>query len=149
MTSNPYVDYRPPGRRPMRTRVVTSDAAAPMKPTAQEKDQRDKSTQLRLYRERHREELDVARNGEWGTDIRGLEYLLRKLTMGDTEALIELIKNSSLPKADVFTRYTALRLVGDRIERLRIQNGLPPFDDSLPDEPPTVFEIIRAELGVP
>jgi hypothetical protein len=37
-------------------------------------------------------------------------------------------------------------MIGWAIARLRIRNGYPPFDDSLPDELPTVFEVIRAEL---
>jgi len=37
-------------------------------------------------------------------------------------------------------------MIGWAIARLRIRNGYPPFDDSLPGEDPTVFEIIRAEL---
>ena len=147
--SNPFLDYKPPGRRPMRARVVKSDTDAPMKATALEKAERDRSVQMRLYREHRREELEMARHGRFGIDIHRLEKFLRGMSIDDGDALIDLVKISRLPNADLFTRLTTLRLVGDAIERLRIQNGLPPYDDSLPGEDPTVFEIIRAELGVP
>lgn len=149
--NNPFLEYQPPGRqrRPMKARVVKSDADAPMMPTAMEKAQRDKSTQMRLHREYWREQLNVAFRSEHGSDMVKLNKFLRQMAIDDGDALIDLVKRSKLPRADVHTRYAALRLVTDGLARLRVQNGLAPFDDSLPDEPPTVFEIIRAELGVP
>ena len=39
-----------------------------------------------------------------------------------------------------------LSAIDQAIARLRVRNGYPPIDDSLPGEDPTVFEVIRAEL---
>jgi hypothetical protein len=40
-------------------------------------------------------------------------------------------------------------MIDDAITRLREQNGLPPFDDAIFDEEPTVFQICKAKLGMP
>ena len=46
------------------------------------------------------------------------------------------------------TRQTALAEISSAIIRKRIIDGRSPMDDSLFDEPPTAFEIIRNELRV-
>lgn len=152
--TNPFRTYAEqaisaPVRRQMKVKVVQSETDAPMKLTAQEQAQREKSIQMRLYREHLREELAMARNSEFSEEVMWLETFLRRMTLDDGEVLIDFIKRGNLPKADQFTRYTTLRIIGSAIAGLRAQNGYPPFDDSLPGEQPTVFEIIRAELGVP
>lgn len=150
--TNPFLAYADTvarTRRPMRARLVKSEAEAPMKPTAQEKEHRDKTVQLRLYREHHREELEIARRGEFGPQLLELEKFMRRMTIDDGAALVDLVKRSRLAQADKFARIVVLRLVDDAIARLRAQNGLAPFDDSLPGKPPKVFEQIRAELGLP
>ena len=53
-----------------------------------------------------------------------------------------------LHKSDLNTRRVAVSMIANVIVRLREVNGYAPFDDSLPGEDPTVFEIIRAELRV-
>lgn len=148
--TNPFLAYAETrSRRPMKPKVVRSDADAPMKPTAIEQAHRDKSAQMRLYREHQREELDVARKGEFGDDIHELEKFIRRMTIDSGVELVDRIARSRLPTADIYTRRVAMRLVGDACERLRVQNDLAPFDDSLPGEDPTVFEQCRMELGVP
>ena len=49
--------------------------------------------------------------------------------------------------ADSDTRFQVLRLIDMALVQLRERHGLPPFNDALPDEPPTVFQIIREELA--
>lgn len=145
--TNPFEAYgETRSRRPMRAKVVKSDADAPMKPTEMEKKQRAQTAQLRLYREYWREQIAVTRNGPAGSDFIALEKFLRKMTIDDGEALIDLVQRSRIPKVDWSTKRVALHIIADAIEHVRAVNGYPPFDDSLPGEPPKVFERIREML---
>lgn len=148
--TNPYLAYEPPGRsrRPMKAKVVRSDADAPMKPTAMEKAQRDKSAQMRSYNGFWAEQRRLMWKGHY-THGTMLMKCLRSMTIDDGDALIDLVKRHRFGNDEEYARQVYLRVIGDRLAQLRVQNGLPPYDDSLPGEDPTVFEIIRAELGVP
>lgn len=149
--TNPFLAYgeaRLPSR-PKKVRVVKSEADAPMKPTAAERAERDKSVQMQRYRAQRREMVDRVAKGPYRVEIGALSNFLRTMTLDDGDALIDFVKrHRSLTLADTDTRMVALRMVSDRLQRLREEDGRAPFDDSLPGEEPTVFEIIRAELGV-
>lgn len=45
-------------------------------------------------------------------------------------------------------RFAALEACDERIQKIRMQNGLPPFDDSLPGEELTVFDVCREAIGI-
>lgn len=149
--TNPFLQYGETlvRSRPKRVKIVKDDSAAPMKKTEQDKAQEDKSIQMQLWRAQWRGQYQRARAGLFGRSIVDLERFLRRMTIDDSAALIDLVKRSGLKSADVNTRWVALRMVTNGIAHVRAVNGYPPFDDSLPGEPPTTFEIIRAELRVP
>ncbi|MET0723600.1 MAG: hypothetical protein ABWY64_22635 [Tardiphaga sp.] len=130
----------------MALRLSRSDRDAPMKPGAQEKAQLDRAIQVRLWRDIHRDEIEVIRAGAHGADFVALERELRALSIDGAEQLIAFVETSPLRQAPPDIRYVALATVDAAIMKLRLSNGYPPFDDSLPGEEPTAFEIIREYL---
>ena len=120
-------------------------AKAPMKLTEQEQKQKDDARQVRLYRRWKRGQIREfrQRNPQVFRDIR---RLLRNTTLYNSELLLRFSRYHLRQLKSHADRSIALNMIGWAIARLRIRNGYPPFDDSLPGEDPTVFEIIRAEL---
>ena len=90
------------------------------------------------------EQLDAALAGAHREMLQALIAFL-KTTKSDG-ALIEHVHAGNWQAADADTRFLALRLINAAITRLREQRGLVPFDDALPGEPPTAFQIIREML---
>jgi len=131
---------------PVKARIRASEKrAATVKPTAQEQKQLDVSRQVRLYRRWKRGQIRefAQRNPQVFSDLR---RLLRHQTLHNTELLLRFSRCHLRQLKSFHDRSIALGMIGTAIARLRIRNGLPPFDDSLPDELPTVFEVIRTEL---
>jgi hypothetical protein len=75
-----------------------------------------------------------------------LVEFLDKLTIDQAPALIEIVEGGGWRNADSDTRLEVTILIGAAIAALRERHGLVPFDDSLPGQPPTAFEIIREAL---
>ena len=122
-------------------------ADAPMVPTAQEKKQHENSKQFRIWRRYKRAEYRKQLEGPHGEQWRALARALRKLSIDNSELLITHIREAGwLDHLDRNERYVALSIVADAIAKLRVRNGYAPFDDSLPGEEPTAFEIIREML---
>jgi len=129
-------------------KLYDSDADAPMVPGAQEKKQRDEQRQLRAYKRWKRNEVRTLLEGPYRVPWLTLSRMLRRLTFDDPQPLVDYVERAAwLRDADRLTRYIALASISQRIVKLRIQNGYPPFDDSLPGEPPTAYEIVRGLLS--
>ena len=79
-----------------------------------------------------------------GTEARALVAFLATITMTEATALIEMVK--PWRQADADTRFLVLGLVDTAIVGLRERNRMPPFDDPLPGNPPSAFQIIRTLL---
>ena len=120
-------------------------AKAPMKLTEQEQKQKDDARQVRLYRRWKRGQIREFRQRNPQV-FRDLRRLLRNTTLYNSELLLRFSRYHLRQLKSHADRSIALNMIGWAIARLRIRNGYPPFDDSLPGEDPTVFEIIRAEL---
>ena len=120
-------------------------AKAPMKLTEQEQKQKDDARQVRLYRRWKRGQIREFRQRNPQV-FRDLRRLLRKTTLYNSELLLRFSRYHLRQLKSHADRSIALNMIGWAIARLRIRNGYPPFDDSLPGEDPTAFEIIRAEL---
>jgi hypothetical protein len=118
---------------------------APMKLTEQEQKQKDDARQVRLYRRWKRGQIREfrQRNPQVFSDLR---RLLRNTTLHNSELILRFSRYHLRQLKSHADRSIALNMIGWAIARLRIRNGYPPFDDSLPGEDPTVFEVIRAEL---
>lgn len=122
-------------------------AKAPMALTPDEKKQRDQQKLLRQWRSWHHEKEIALLAGPYGKDIAGLREFIKTMTLSSSGALVRLIENATwLRNADHETRYGVLSIVSHGIVRLREQNGLAPFDDSLMGEPLTAFQQIKEML---
>jgi hypothetical protein len=64
----------------------------------------------------------------------------------DGAALIRLVERGQWRSADLEIRLEILSLIDGAITALREKQGVPPFDDALPDEPANVFLAIREVL---
>jgi hypothetical protein len=72
-----------------------------------------------------------------------------RLTIDDADRMIDRIEAEGwLLQADRDFRHLALRLIGQRISRIRRNAGLVELDDPLPDEPDSAFIIIKRLLRV-
>lgn len=129
-------------------KVVFSDADAPMKLSEMEQQQADQSAQFRAYKRAKKAERVAVfeqRAAEWAA----LSKVLRALTIDGADALIDFVASAAwLHEANHHTRQVALGVISNELIRVRRENGYPPIDDSLFDEPPTAFEIIREMLKV-
>ena len=130
---------------PVKARMRATEKRAAMKPTPQEQESINQQRQVRMYRRWKRSQVRefAQRNPRIFTELR---FALRCLTLDNTEFLLQFAHFQLTQIKSHADRLIALGMIGTAIARLRIRNGLPPFDDSLPGEPPTVFEIIRTEL---
>ena len=120
-----------------------------MKPSAFEREQLDKNTQLKLWRAYHREEINAVINGPYRDNWRELAKTVRDMTFENPGAIVGYVQHAQwLHDADIQTRRVVLAMIARAIMQLREIHGYSPFDDSLPGEEPTAFEIIRNELKV-
>lgn len=129
--------------------VVNSEKDAPMKLSELEQKVADSSKQFRSYLRANREELTALLKGSQGEHWRELMGVLRTITLQTEFDLVDYVRSQPwIYDADLHTRQVALGIMAGKIIRLNLENGYPPFNDSLFGEPPTVFEIIRNELQV-
>jgi hypothetical protein len=146
--SNPFEDLADHGMTaPVKAKIRAAEKRAAMKPTAQEQESIDKRRLLRTHSRWRRRQIKEHLARPYWVEFRELAAFLRKMTINDADRLVDFVKRATWLKSGPYAaRFCALMLVGDTIARLRIRNGLPPFDDSLPGEEPTAFEKIRDEL---
>lgn len=124
-------------------------ATAPMVLTPQEKAIREQHQQLRAWRKERRARLREQLTGPNGAGWRELHKVLKAISIEGPGALLEHVRRAKwMFKADGDTRYMVLSVIGASIVRLRIRNGLEPFDDGLWDED-TAFVRVRRWLTDP
>ena len=143
-----YESTLPRTGRERRPRVVQSEKQAPMVLRGAEKQIAEDNAQFRRYRRAKAAEYRAALAGPNGELVKELHDALKKLTIDQTEILLNAVELYDWSDVSLGSRYTIISMIDDAIVRLREQNGLAPFDDSIFDEDPTVFEICRAKLGV-
>jgi hypothetical protein len=135
--------------RNRQVKVVQSEKDAPMKLSPLEQAMEDSSKQFRAYAKSKRAEVQAMLDGPDGEHWRALLQHLKGMTIEDGDALVAYIRKQEwLLDSDRHSREMAISVIGGAIINLRIRNGYSPMDDSIFDEPPTVFEIIRTELRV-
>ena len=121
-------------------------------PTAAEKAIAERDRLARQYRARRRAELKTLFNtGEHGKRLWRLHATLGHFGIEDAAKMREYVQrevNSWLGAQPFDIRYEALRLIGDRITRIRLRAGLVPFDDPLPGQPDAMFQIVKRMLHV-
>ena len=111
---------------------------------AEQKALAERDCMFRAWTHWRREQLDAALAGPHGGALQALIAFLT--TMKSSSALIEHVRTGNWKAADADMRFLVLHLVNSAMVRLHEERGLPPFDDGLPGEPPTAFQIIREML---
>ena len=130
-------------------KIARSEKDAPMKLSAQEQAQADRVKLMQLYRAASNAEFAERIKGPNGENWKSLQNLLRIVAIDNPDALLAYVRNQKwLMEGDLKTRQDTLSLIAAHLIMVRQINGYPPFDDSLPDEEPTLFEILRRELKV-
>jgi hypothetical protein len=98
----------------------------------------------RRWRDERREALLA---GPYGDTARCLIGFLEDMGLHDGAALIRLIEWGQWRSADLDIRLEIPSLIDGAITALREKQGMPPFDDALPTEPPNAFLSIREALA--
>jgi hypothetical protein len=126
--------------------VVKSDADAPMVPSAMEKARNERSHQTSQYEAGRRREHKALR--ETGL-FPELMLIVEQLDPESAERMVAAVLAIDWAQYPIH-QATMLAIIDDATMRIRIRAGMSPFDDGLPGDPPTVFQICRhAILGVP
>jgi hypothetical protein len=120
--------------------VVNSERDAPMVPSPSEKAIRETQNQYAQYEKTLRAEKKAfTESGKFNA----LLGILDHLSFDSATVLINHVQATDWQQFSVDERHTALSIIDGAIMRLRIREGLAPFDDGAPYEPPTVFCIVR------
>lgn len=128
-------------KRRLEKLVVQSEKEAPMVLSPMERDQRDSSIQFRKYEKWRREKRDAV-----FAVVDGLQQLIGALTPAQAQGVLEFFRARDWSQFDAGTRHDILSVIDDAITKMRVQHGMPPMDDSLPGQPPRVFEVVRKIL---
>lgn len=135
--------------RRMAKLVVKSEAEAPMVASPSDRAVQERSALLRQYNKALTQRRHDLLNGQHGAAVRDLLQIMDTLTPSSAPGLMSyLAKCNWFLHAERATRQDILSLIDIGICRHRVREGLAPFDDSLPGEPATAFEIIRSNMQV-
>ena len=109
-----------------------------MKAQRSEQEQKliDDARLLRAWKNFHREELETALAGPHGAMVERLAYMLKALELNSAPLLLAYIRGVDWTAVDYLTRLTILHEINAAITRLRERNGMSPFDDGFPGDPP-------------
>jgi hypothetical protein len=128
---------------PRKARMRAAEARAACRA---EKALAERDDLFRLWKHARRAQVDAALAGPHGEALSQLVVFLDQATMVSVVGLTELVRAGDWGAADPDVRFLVLDLIGNAIMRLRERDGLEPFDDGLPGEPPTTFQIVRELL---
>jgi hypothetical protein len=153
---DPYLqfgdNFYTPRRR--KSHIAQSEKDAPMVKRGVEKELEENEAQLRRARLIWRREIQAILDGPRGQNIQKLMTMLEKLAAHSADHLFGILDLFGILEemnwfrgTSEHTRFLILGLIDDAIIRMRIREGLPPIDDSLPNEEPTAFEICRSNLN--
>lgn len=131
-----------PKPRQRKSHVVTSESEAPMKPTAMEQQQRDKSELLSQFRRAKKAEHQAMLDSEHGAAYARMMAIVKRLP-GSAVELVDNLQKGWVGALSAQQKFVVLSMIDARIIRVREMDGRPPFDDPLPDEPDNLFLICR------
>jgi hypothetical protein len=106
---------------------------------------RERDQQFLVWRRWRQKGVDALVAGPHASEANDLIEFLKVMTLGSGPELIKRV--GPWIDADPDTRFLVLSLIDSAIAALRERNGLAPFDDALPGQPPTAFQIIRECLA--
>ena len=143
--SNPFESYGDAATvAPIRRRELRRDSAMAIKAQKQLDEQ---AYLLKGYNSWVKERREALFAGPFGKECKALNSILRTMTPSSAPALISFIQKANwLKEADADTRHEVLAMVSNGITRVRLNAGLPPFDDAMPGEPDNAFLIIRDHI---
>ncbi|ACL58738.1 hypothetical protein [Methylobacterium nodulans] len=113
-----------------------------------EKKLREDEQLSKQYRAWKRQKLEALLAGPHGEEIRDLDRFMRRMGLADGPALIARVEAAAwILEMDADARHDLLSLIGRRIALMRERNGLEPFNDGVPGDPPRAFERIKTLMG--
>jgi hypothetical protein len=101
----------------------------------------------RAARRDHRRRLYQQPDGE---KLHAMALQIGRYGIYDAAAFLAYVKEQArgwLATAEPEMRHEALAIVSERIQRVRVTAGLPPFDDALPGEDEDLWQACKQELG--
>lgn len=99
----------------------------------------------RAWKREIRQELVQAH----GRDFADLMRLLRNLSWPSAQGVLDYLEGAMwLRRADMNTRFATLGYITSSFLRARVRHGLPPFDDGMWDDPPSIEMQAKRLLGV-
>jgi hypothetical protein len=101
---------------------------------------------FRLWKQWRRDVVNEELDGPYQVELQALIDFLNGMTLQDEQRLLKLVKTGPWKKSPADIRYLVLRLVSTRIVTLREKAELEPFDDALPGQPLTTYQLIRNEM---
>jgi hypothetical protein len=128
---------------PVKARQRAADRRAQ---TRIDKEEADRERLMKAWCAIQQRQIDDALIGPFGAQVAALLAFLKELTLEREAELVGFVQADSWRSANADIRFLAMRLVGGRLATLRENAGLAPFDDPLPDEPPSTFLRIREWL---
>jgi hypothetical protein len=111
-----------------------------------DKEEADREQLMKAWCAVQQRQIDDALVGPCGAQIGALLAFLKELSLDREAELVGFVQADSWHSANPDIRFLAMRLIGSRLVRLREDAGLPPFDDPLPGDPPSVFLQVREML---
>jgi hypothetical protein len=118
-------------------------AAEKRRAKAAEKALAERDSMFSLWKLWRRERREALLAGPHGAAARELVAFLQTMALDDGARLVEFVRAADWAHADADTKFEILALINITITALRERAKLPPINDSLPDEKPTAFLIIR------
>ncbi|MGY3278162.1 hypothetical protein [Bradyrhizobium sp. S3.7.6] len=128
--------------RAKKSHVIQSEKEAPMKPSAMEEAQREKSVLLSQFKKAKRAEHQAMLDGAHGKPYAVMMAIVKKLPASSQELVANLRSGWTAP-LDRNERQTVLGMISARIMLEREKQGLSPLDDPLPGDPDNLFIICR------
>jgi hypothetical protein len=101
---------------------------------------------MKLWKQWRKDLIKEELEGPYQQQIQTLITFLNKMTLKDKPQLLKLVKAGPWINAPPDVKFLVLRLIDARLAFLNEKAGLPPFDDAMLYQPPTVFQIIRASF---
>ena len=129
---------------PVKRKIAKADRRIAIE--ARKKEEKDEAEQLSLYKAWKRE-VKREMQDKYGKQLELLMKMIKNLSIDSADILVEYIVMADwLIQADLHSRETILSYIDNAIIRCRIRHGLAPFDDALPGEEDTAFQVIRRIL---
>ena len=88
-------------------------------------------------------------NQPGGDSLHSFALQVARYGIDDAAAFLAYVREQArgwLATAEPEMREEAKAIVSERIQRVRVQNGLPPFSDPLPGEPDDLWQMCKQEL---